>query len=178
MAHTYLVVVDMQRDFIDGALGTPEAQSIVEAVIQKVQDFSDTVVFTQDTHTSHYLTTQEGKRLPIPHCIKDTPGWQLEERLATLCRKRSATIYKKESFGSLDLAHDLVCEHASNPIERIELVGLCTDICVVSNALLLKAFMPEVPLAVDARCCAGTTPQAHESALQTMESCHIDIIGS
>ena len=175
MTRSYLVVIDMQHDFIDGALGTPEAQRIVSAVIRKAERFPGTIIFTQDTHGADYLSTQEGAKLPIEHCIEGTPGWELEDRLAALQRKRNAPVYRKSTFGSIELARDLARENEIEPLESIELVGLCTDICVASNALLLKAFLPETTLSVDASCCAGVTPKAHEAALRTMESCQIEV---
>ena len=175
MGLKYLIVVDMQNDFINGALGTPEAQAIVDKVIAKVCDFDGTVIFTQDTHQKNYLHTQEGELLPIEHCIQDTPGWHLQSKLEKLCDTRSLSVIEKPTFGSVRLAQTLAHENENDPIKSIELIGLCTDICVVSNALMLKAFMPEVPILVDAQCCAGTTPQAHEAALATMTSCQIHV---
>lgn len=175
MSSKYLIVVDMQNDFINGALGTPEAQAIVDNVIAKVCDFDGTVIFTQDTHQKNYLHTQEGKLLPVEHCIQDTPGWCLENRLEKLRNERSLSVVEKPTFGSVTLAQTLAHENQKDPISSIELIGLCTDICVVSNALMLKAFIPEVPISVDAQCCAGTTPQAHEAALATMASCQIHV---
>ena len=156
MGASYLIVVDMQNDFVDGSLGTPEAQAIVENVVRKVRSFPGNVVFTLDTHHADYLSTQEGTLLPVEHCIE-------------------GTAYRKETFASVELARDLARANEEDPLECIELIGLCTDICVVSNALTLKGFMPEVPLSVDARCCAGVTPEAHEAALRTMESCQVRI---
>ena len=176
MGIKYLIVVDMQNDFIDGALGTPEAQAIVDSVVRKVREFSGRVAFTLDTHQADYLNTQEGKNLPVEHCIEGTPGWQLAEALDAIRAERDLPAYRKATFASVELAQDLARVNAREPIESIELVGLCTDICVVSNALMLKGFMPEVPISVDARCCAGVTPQAHEAALATMVSCQVDII--
>ena len=175
MGSKYLIVVDMQNDFIDGALGTPEAQAIVDAVVRKVQDFPGRVVFTLDTHQADYLQTQEGRNLPVEHCIEGTHGWQLAEALEGIRAEHDLPAYRKVTFGSVELAQDLARENAQEPIESIELVGLCTDICVVSNALMLKGFMPEVPISVDARCCAGVTPEAHEAALATMASCQIEV---
>ncbi len=168
----YLIVVDMQKDFIDGALGTPQAVEIVPRVAQKIRAFSGRVVFTRDTHTPEYLSTQEGKCLPVPHCIQGTPGWQLDAALAPLC---GSPPVDKPTFGSVELARRLAAVHLDTPIDRITLVGLCTDICVISNALLLKAFLPEVPIAVDAACCAGVTPASHQNALCAMEMCQIAV---
>ena len=170
-----LVVVDMQNDFIDGALGTKEAEAIVEAVKDKIRSYApEDVVATLDTHTSEYLQTQEGANLPVEHCIKGTDGWQLREDIAELLE--GAKKYEKPTFGSTRLAQDLKALSEREEIQ-IELVGLCTDICVVSNALLLKAFMPEVKISVDASCCAGVTPQKHEAALETMRSCQVHVCG-
>ena len=141
MAKKVLVVVDMQNDFITGSLGTPEAQAIVPKVVEKIQEFGGTVLYTQDTHGADYLQTQEGRNLPVEHCIEGEDGW--------------------------NFAPDL---------EEIQLVGLCTDICVISNALLLKAFLPEVKLTVDASCCAGVTPESHQRALEAMKACQIEVV--
>ena len=168
-----LVVVDMQNDFIDGALGTKEAVTIVPKVEEKIRNFKGTVLFTRDTHETWYLDTQEGKKLPIPHCIRDTEGWQIRRELDDL---RKTEPIDKETFGSTDLAADLVAMNIDDEIGSITFVGLCTDICVSSNALLAKAALPEVPITVDASCCAGVTPESHENALKAMEMCQIDIV--
>ena len=176
MGNAFLIVVDMQNDFVSGSLGTPEAQAIVDNVAHKVMEFPGTVIFTLDTHGADYLTTQEGENLPVEHCIEGTWGWQLVDELKAIRHERGFATYRKPTFASIDLARDLARENEESPIERIELVGLCTDICVVSNALTIKGFMPEVPIAVDAACCAGVTPDAHEAALATMESCQVAVI--
>lgn len=175
MENSYLIVVDMQNDFVDGALGTPEACAIVDAVVEKARTFPGRIIFTQDTHGADYLETQEGRNLPVEHCIEGTRGWELVDALAALQRERNLPVYRKGAFASIELARDLARANEEQPIERIELVGLCTDICVVSNALAIKGFLPEVPIVVDARCCAGVTPDAHESALATMASCQVAI---
>ncbi len=166
-----LVVVDMQNDFIDGALGTAEAEAIVPAVRAKVERArarGDAVIFTRDTHTPDYLNTQEGRWLPVPHCVRGTAGWEICDRLVTAgCR-----IIDKPSFGSLELAEAVA---ALGPVEEIELVGLCTDICVLSNAVLLKARLPEAPIRVDPACCAGVTPQSHQNALSAMRTLQINV---
>ena len=176
-----LVVVDMQNDFIDGALGTKEAVAIVPGVKEKIKNFDGVVLFTRDTHETYYLDTQEGKKLPVPHCIRDTEGWQIRSELDAL---RKTEPIDKETFGSTDLAGDLVAMNLAGElqmldedqgIESITFVGLCTDICVISNALLAKASLPEVPIIVDAKCCAGVTPESHENALKAMEACQIQI---
>ena len=168
-----LVVVDMQNDFIDGALGTKEAVTIVPKVEEKIRNFKGTVLFTRDTHETWYLDTQEGKKLPVPHCIRDTEGWQIRRELDDL---RKTEPIDKETFGSTDLAADLVVMNIDDERGSITFVGLCTDICVISNALLAKAALPEVPITVDASCCAGVTPESHENALKAMEMCQIDIV--
>lgn len=167
-----LVVVDMQNDFIDGALGTKEAVAIVPGVKEKIENFDGVVLFTRDTHETYYLDTQEGQKLPVPHCIRDTEGWQIRSELDAL---RKTDPIDKETFGSTDLAGELVAMNEDNEIESITFVGLCTDICVISNALLAKASLPEVPIIVDAKCCAGVAPESHENALKAMEVCQIQI---
>ena len=167
-----LLVVDMQNDFIDGALGTAEAEKIVPLVKEKIEGFDGTVLFTRDTHFDNYMETQEGKRLPVPHCIKGTEGWQIRKELDAL---RTTEEIDKLTFGSSELGQLLVKKNEEEPIESITVIGLCTDICVISNALLAKAFLPETEIRVDARCCAGVTPQSHENALNAMSVCQIVI---
>lgn len=171
-----LIVIDMQNDFIDGTLGTGEAVSIVEAVKEKVRSYPEEDIYaTMDTHESDYLDTQEGRNLPVKHCIRGSIGWEIRTDIRELLE--SAKIYEKPTFGSVRLAEELKRLSESEEIE-LELVGLCTDICVVSNALLLKAYMPEVKISVDASCCAGVTPETHLAAIETMESCQIEIVNS
>lgn len=168
-----LVVVDMQKDFVDGSLGTPEAQAIVDSVVKKVSTekaAGTDLIFTLDTHETNYLETAEGKHLPVEHCIRGTEGWMLIPELRSLAE--GCKIVEKPTFGSTKLAHLA----ASNRYDSIELIGLCTDICVISNALLLKAAVPETPISVDASCCAGVTPASHENALSAMNMCQITII--
>ena len=166
-----LVVVDMQNDFIDGALGTAEALAIVENVKARIREYDPADVFvTMDTHAPNYLETQEGRNLPVEHCIKGTNGWQIRSDIAALLPDWH--IYEKPTFGSVALAKDIAEIAAAEEIE-IEVLGLCTDICVVSNALMLKAYMPEVQISVDPSCCAGVTPESHEAALKTMQMCQI-----
>lgn len=168
-----LVVVDMQKDFVDGALGTKEAVSIVPAVVNKIREYDKENIFvTRDTHQKDYLTTQEGRNLPVEHCIEGTPGWELNAAVAEAVK--GAVIINKPTFGSTGLMH-IIREISDKEEISIELIGLCTDICVVSNALLLKAAMPEVEISVDAACCAGVTPEKHEAALETMRSCQIQV---
>ena len=168
-----LVVVDMQNDFIDGVLGTKEAVAIVPKVEERIRNFKGTVLFTRDTHETWYLDTQEGKKLPVSHCIRDTEGWQIRSELDNL---RKTEPIDKETFGSTDLADELVAMNIDDEIGSITFVGLCTDICVISNAMLLKAFLPEVPIMVDSLCCAGVTPESHERALEAMKACQIEVL--
>ena len=176
MGQRYLVVVDMQHEFVDGALGTPEAQAIAAGVTARAKAFDGTVVFTKDTHYSDYLQTQEGKNLPVEHCLHGTPGWELMPELQEIRDERNSFVFEKTAFGSLDLAMWLAEENVAEPIESIELIGLCTDICVVSNVLLIKGWIPEVPLTVDASLCAGVTPASHKAALSTLRSCQVEVI--
>ena len=167
-----LVVVDMQNDFIDMALGTKEAVEIVPRVKKKIENFKGTVLFTRDTHENWYLDTQEGRNLPVSHCIRGTKGWEIRAELDAL---RKTEPIDKDTFGSTDLGETLVAMNEEEEVGSITLVGLCTDICVISNALLLKAFLPETVITVDALCCAGVTPESHENALKAMSVCQIKI---
>lgn len=168
-----LVVVDMQKDFIDGALGTPEAQAIVPRVVEKIKGFDGMVIATRDTHLSNYLETQEGRNLPVEHCIKGTPGWQICPEVAALLTEEPMD---KPAFGSVALGERLRELNEREGIECVTLIGLCTDICVISNAMILKANMPEVPVYVDADCCAGVTAESHRRALEAMRVCQIRIM--
>ena len=169
-----LITIYMQNDFIDAALGTPEALAIVEAVKEKIRSYpAEDVIATMDTHGENYMETQEGKYLPVPHCIKGSDGWQIRPEIAELLA--GAKIYEKPTFGSIAMAADLK-EIAGKEEIELELIGLCTDICVVTNALLLKAMMPEVKISVDASCCAGVTVEKHLAALETMCSCQIQVV--
>ena len=167
-----LLVIDMQNDFIDGALGTPEAVAIVGKVAEKIKSFPGRVIFTRDTHEENYMETQEGRKLPVPHCIKGSQGWQIREELEKL---RTGPAVDKPTFGSQALGELLLKLDKEEKIGSITLVGLCTDICVISNALLAKAFLPEVPITVDASCCAGVTPESHKTALSAMKMCQIQV---
>ena len=168
-----LIVIDMQNDFIDGALGTPEACAIVENVVAKIRSYpADCIYATRDTHEDDYMETQEGRKLPVPHCIRGTDGWQIKTEIQEAMPE--AVILDKPTFGSIQLAELLKQENEKEELE-IELAGLCTDICVVSNALLLKAMMPEIHISLDSSCCAGVTPASHEAALTTMRMCQIDV---
>lgn len=166
-----LLVIDMQNDFIDGALGTKEAVSIVENVNRKIADYRNSggvVVFTRDTHDEDYLNTSEGKKLPVPHCIKGSNGWQITSKIDVSNDK----IINKPTFGSIELAEYL----QGTEIDAIEIIGLCTDICVISNAMILKAKFPEINITVDSTCCAGVTPESHLNALEAMKMCQINIV--
>lgn len=166
-----LCVIDMQNDFIDGALGTKEAEAILENVKAKIDLYrnnGDTVIFTRDTHTEEYMNTQEGKNLPVPHCIKNTRGWEVSSELIT----EGSVIIDKPTFGSYELTEHIA---TLSDVEAIELIGLCTDICVISNAMLLKAKFTETPISVDSSCCAGVTPESHLNALSAMKICQIEI---
>ena len=166
-----LVVVDMQKDFVDGALGSPEAQAIVPHVLDKVRAYRDAgeeVVFTLDTHFEDYMDTMEGKKLPVVHCVKGSPGWELVPGL----KDEPGIRFEKHTFGSRELA-DYV---ARGKYDFVELIGLCTDICVISNAMLIKAAVPDTSIQVDRACCAGVTPRSHDNDLSAMGMCHIDIV--
>lgn len=172
----YLVVVDMQKDFVDGALGTAEAVAIVPNVVSKIKEFDGDIFVTYDTHFENYMDTAEGKKLPVPHCIKGTDGWQLDKAVQAALEEKEYTPVEKITFGSIDLPW-LIGKAANGEDFSVELIGLCTDICVVSNALLLKANCPERKISVDASCCAGVTPATHNAALETMKMCQIDVEG-
>lgn len=166
----YLIVVDMQTDFITGSLGSKDAEAIVPAVVDKVKNFDGEVIFTRDTHFDDYLQTQEGKNLPVVHCIKDTEGWQICDELKPYVK----TAVNKVTFGSMDLPS--IIKKSGENIEEIELCGLCTDICVISNAMILKAAFPETRIAVNALCCAGVTKESHNTALDAMRAVQIEIL--
>lgn len=180
MGKRILIVVDMQNDFINGSLGTTEAAAIVPNVVNKIASYQhDTVFATLDTHPDNYLETSEGKKLPVPHCIKGTAGHEIAPAvLEELNRCNSCTYLEKPTFGSIDLMHHIQAIMNTEEVSSIELCGLCTDICVVSNTLLLKALCPETQIVVDASCCAGVTPATHQAALTTMSMCQIDIVNN
>ena len=167
----YLIVVDVQKDFVDGALGTKEAAYIIPRVKAKIAEYKqngDNIIFTRDTHTPDYLNTSEGKHLPVLHCVKDTDGWEIYSGLDT----ENAQIIDKPSFGFLNWGNYIeICDNL-----QIELIGLCTDICVISNALILKALFPEAEISVDSTACAGVTPETHNAALKSMQMCQINIL--
>lgn len=171
----FLVVVDMQNDFIDGALGTKEAVGIVPFVVKKIQTFDGEIFVTYDTHFENYTETLEGKNLPVPHCIKGTEGHKLNSDVQKALYGKKYTEVEKLTFGSVDLP-DLIKQAAGDREFSIELIGLCTDICVISNALLLKANFPETRISVDSACCAGVTPDSHRAALTAMKMCQINVI--
>lgn len=168
-----LIVVDMQNDFIDGALGTKEAVAIVPRVLKKIENHKGKIIFTRDTHQANYMDTQEGAKLPVPHCIEGSFGWQIRD---DLCGHGEIAVLDKPTFGSTALADMLLKMNSEEEIGSVCLIGLCTDICVISNALLIKAFLPEIPVTVDAACCAGVTPQSHLNALEAMKMCQIGIV--
>ena len=169
-----LIVVDMQNDFIDGTLGTKEAQDIVDKVVHKIDGFDGSIIATMDTHRDDYAETREGRFLPVLHCVKNTEGWEIEKRVMSALKRKGFKLLEKPTFGSVELSK-LINEKFNSEKLSIELVGLCTDICVVSNALLLKAAFPETDISVDSSCCAGVTPEKHAAALETMRSCQIEV---
>ena len=169
-----LVVIDMQNDFIDGALGTREAIGIVPAAVRKIQNFEGPIFFTKDTHSQNYMTTAEGRNLPVQHCIKGTDGWRLHPMIEKVCIDRNACGVEKITFGSVMLP-EMLKERYPDGMDELELIGLCTDICIISNALLLKSFFPETTIRVDSSCCAGVTPESHNTALEAMKMCQIVI---
>lgn len=171
----YLVVVDMQKDFVDGALGTKEACAIVPAAVEKIKGFDGEIFVTFDTHFDNYMETAEGKKLPVPHCIKGTDGWQLDKDISAALAEKNFTPVEKYTFGFVKLP-EMIKTAANEDEFTVELIGLCTDICVISNALLLKASFPEAAISVDEKCCAGVTPEKHNAAIEIMKSCQIDII--
>ena len=166
----YLIVVDMQNDFITGSLGSGLAEKIVPCVLEKVENFDGKVIFTRDTHFDDYMTTQEGKKLPVIHCVKDTDGWQICDEL----KGYADVVVDKITFGSVDLPR--ILKDYGEEIEEIELCGLCTDICVISNAFILKASFPETKIIVDGKCCAGVSVESHENALLAMKVVQIEVI--
>ncbi len=170
-----LIVIDMQNDFIDGTLGTAQARAIIPKVVDKIKNYKGQVMYTRDTHDENYLNTQEGSKLPVEHCILGTQGWKLHPEIDALAKENNSLIFDKPTFGSMGLAGCLNGIQKVAAIDELELVGLCTDICVISNALLLKAILPETRIVVDSDCCAGVTPESHENALKAMAACQIEI---
>ena len=174
-----LVVVDMQKDFVDGALGSNEAVAIVDNVVNKINEFAGEIIVTYDTHQENYMETREGKHLPVPHCIENTDGWQLNDKVQkALDSRENYAIIHKPTFGSTELVDEIREYWDGEKDTEVTLIGLCTDICVVSNAMLLKANYPELNIVVDASCCAGVTVESHNAALTTMKMCQIDVIGA
>lgn len=166
----FLIVVDMQVDFITGSLGSKLAEAIVTNVVEKVKNYDGTVIFTRDTHFADYLSTQEGRKLPVEHCVKDTLGWEICDELKPFVNK----VVDKITFGSVELPE--IIKAYGEEIEEIELCGLCTDICVISNAMILKATFPEVKIKVDASCCSGVSVESHNTALNAMKAVQIEIV--
>ncbi|MFV0516859.1 MAG: cysteine hydrolase family protein [Aminipila sp.] len=180
-----LVVVDMQNDFINGALGTHEAQLIVKNVVDRINSFDGDIYYTRDTHSKDYMETMEGKNLPIVHCVEYTDGWKINKEVMNASAGKRVIVIDKPTFGSIELADKILEEstsHAtgatssSNDIESITIIGLCTDICVISNAMILKSRFWETPIIVDSSCCAGVNPESHKNALEAMKMCQIKII--
>ncbi len=171
----FLIVVDMQKDFVDGSLGTPEAVEVVRQAAAWIGGFDGEIFATLDTHQADYLDTAEGRKLPVVHCVCGTEGWRLNAEVEKALAERGYTAVEKPTFGSMILPK-LIKDRADGEAFSLEVLGLCTDICVVSNALLLKAAFPEAPISVPAGCCAGVTPEKHEAALAVMESCQIDVL--
>jgi len=179
-----LIVVDMQNDFIEGSLGTPEAVAVVDKVVKRIEDSTDELIlFTKDTHQKDYLETPEGKKLPVVHCIEGTQGWEINKKILQAWKNKESTVmlsnlkdntFNKPVFGSVDLVDFL--KSYPEQIEEIELLGVCTDICVISNGIMIKNTLPNVKVSVNASCCAGVTPQSHKEALNVMSMCQIDII--
>ena len=183
MKKNFLIVVDMQNDFIDGSLGTKEAQGIVPHVVERIKKASkndEYVIFTMDTHGGNYLTTHEGRYLPVSHCVKDTKGWNIAPDVWNATSGCVVTVFRKNAFGSLDMmeyfSNYIIEQGIEDKDLSIELVGLCTDICVISNALMLRSTFPEADISINAACCAGVTPEKHQAALEVMRSCHINVI--
>ena len=170
-----LIVVDMQKDFVDGALGSAEAVAMVDNAVEKIEHFDGDIIVTYDTHFDNYMQTQEGSLLPVPHCIKGTDGWKLDRKVQAALDKRPYHTIEKRTFGSVELPEYIKANYDPKKIE-IELIVLCTDICVISNVMLTKAFFPEIPLIVDAKACAGVTPESHQNALAAMKMCQVRIV--
>ncbi|MBR6693326.1 MAG: isochorismatase family protein [Clostridia bacterium] len=171
----FLIVVDIQNDFVNGALGTAEAVAMLPAAEQKIREWDGEIFVTYDTHFDDYMDSSEGKKLPVAHCIKGTEGWALNARIAEVLDGKEYTAVEKITFGSTELPA-LIKKAAGDEEFSVTLIGLCTDICVVSNALILKANFPEADISVDSACCAGVTPESHSAALDTMKMCQINII--
>ena len=171
-----LVVIDVQNDFVTGSLGTAEAVEMLPRLLEKMRSFEGAILMTIDTHEENYLETQEGRMLPVKHCIMGTEGWRFPEEVNALRESRGARIYAKPTFGSEKLVADLKRLYESDELESVELVGLCTDICVISNAMVLRAAFPETEIEILSDCCAGVTPQSHQTALDAMRACQFTIV--
>ena len=171
-----LVVVDMQNDFVTGALASPGGPAIVDGVVDYIKKFDGDVVYTLDTHYDNYLETQEGSNLPVPHCVKGTDGWKLPESIQAALDERGAVAFEKPSFGSPDLALAMVEKNKAEAIDEIVLLGICTDICVITNTMTLKCFLPEVKVTVESSLCAGVTDEQHANALNAMRICQVNIV--
>lgn len=169
-----MIVVDMQNDFVTGCLGSNEAKQIVDKMVDTLKDFDGEIIFTRDTHFDDYMDTMEGKKLPVPHCIKGSEGWQIIPELKEISERSGVKIFDKLTFGSNDLASYV--KENQDKYDEIELIGVCTDICVISNALLIKAGVPNKKIVVDSSLCAGVSISSHDNALSAMKCCHIDII--
>ncbi len=176
MSQNYLVVVDVQNDFVTGSLGTACAQAVVPGIVARARDFAGPVFLTRDTHYADYLATQEGRLLPVVHCVEGSEGWQFVPEIEALRSEREFRVFEKETFGSVALGRELGAAAARGEVASVEFVGLCTDICVVCNALLAKSFAPQVRVVVNAALCAGSTPELHKAALATMKSCQVEIV--
>ena len=171
-----LIVVDMQNDFVDGVLGTPEAVAILPSVAEKIRNHQGKLIFTRDTHAEDYMDTREGRHLPVPHCIEGTTGWEIHPTVwSAIPEGREVQVIDKPTFGSTVLSASLEKIHGHSPISTVTLVGVCTDICVISNAMLIKAALPEIDVVIDAACCAGVTPESHANALRAMQMCQMGI---
>ena len=171
-----LIVVDMQNDFVDGALGTKEAIAIVPKIVSKIQNFNGEVIYTRDTHDNNYQSTQEGKKLPVVHCVKDSKGWQLVDQINVLAQQANSRIFDKPAFGCPEMAQYVTKLYDDNKVDEVEFVGVCTDICVISNSIILKSNAPELRVIVDSSCCAGVTPESHDNALRAMAVCQMEIV--
>ena len=176
MAKKILVVIDMQNDFTYGALKNQDAIDVIPLIEKKLSSYDGEVYFTMDTHGDDYMNTQEGRKLPVPHCIKGTEGWQIVDSLKKYCEDNNCKVYEKPTFGCVKLAEDIAALYEKETLDEIEFVGVCTDICVISNAMLVKAAVPELTVKIDAACCAGVTKESHATALKAMAGCQMEIL--
>jgi len=175
MARNVLVVIDMQNDFTYGALRNEDAIAIIPDVVKKIKEFPGEVLFTRDTHQDDYMSTQEGRKLPVPHCIEGSQGWELVPEINALAKDLDSVIFDKPTFGSVDLQTAIVEMNEEETLDSIEFIGVCTDICVISNAMLVKAALPELTVRVDSSCCAGVSVESHNTALNAMKACQIEV---